>query len=134
MGISELDEPPSPVRSAAGLTSAEVAKAREQWGPNVLEKPVVTPLMLFLRQFANLMPIMLIVAAIISAATTDWADLIIILAMIIINALLGFREEMEAKKALDELTASVKSEVPARRDGNVAPVDVEDRTGNVLVF
>ena len=38
MGISELDEPPSPVRSAAGLTSAEVAKAREQWGPNVLER------------------------------------------------------------------------------------------------
>jgi len=122
-------------RSAAGLTTAEVKAAQEKWGKNVLEKPEISPCQMLIMQFVGMMPVILILAAILSAATGDWADFAIVVIILIINALLGFREQMEAKKALDELTASVSSEVPARRDGEVNPIDVEELVpGDVILI
>eukprot|EP00629_Pelagomonadales_sp_RCC1024_P000254 CAMPEP_0119262516 /NCGR_PEP_ID=MMETSP1329-20130426/2201_1 /TAXON_ID=114041 /ORGANISM="Genus nov. species nov., Strain RCC1024" /LENGTH=954 /DNA_ID=CAMNT_0007262165 /DNA_START=115 /DNA_END=2979 /DNA_ORIENTATION=+ len=122
-------------RSAAGLTSAEVAKATEQYGKNVLEKPEMSLTQMFLGQFVGTMPWMLELAMVLSFAVQDFADGAILLAMILLNAVLGFREQLHAKRALDELTAGVASEVPARRDGAVAPVDVEDLVpGDVILI
>jgi len=78
---------------------------------------------------------MLELAMVLSFAVQDFADGAILLAMILLNAVLGFREQLHAKRALDELTAGVASEVPARRDGAVAPVDVEDLVpGDVILI
>ena len=60
------------------------------------------------------MPVMLEVSCIISAAAGDWPDFFVILAMVLVNAALGFREEMKAKNALAELTNQMESSIPCR--------------------
>eukprot|EP00438_Fugacium_kawagutii_P003143 Skav207118 [mRNA] locus=scaffold156:242495:247259:- [translate_table: standard] len=100
-----------------GLTSEEAKKRMEEYGPN--EIPVVeTPIWkMILSQFVGTMPVMLEVSCVISAAAGDWPDFFVILAMVLVNAALGFREEMKAKNALAELTNQMESSIPCLRDG-----------------
>ena len=60
---------------------------------------------------------MLEVSCIISAAAGDWPDFFVILAMVLVNAALGFREEMKPKNALAELTNQMESSIPCARTG-----------------
>ena len=62
------------------------------------------------------MPVMLEVSCIISAAAGDWPNFFVILAMVLVNAALGFREEMKAKNALAELTNQMESSIPCASD------------------
>merc|ERR1719376_76533 len=102
---------------AIGLTNAQVEKSLARWGPNEIPRPIVKTWVLFARQFIGFMPILMEVAAVISIATLDYTDFGIILALLLINAVIGFREEYHAKKALDELTKKVESEVTVLRNG-----------------
>ncbi|CAJ1341585.1 unnamed protein product, partial [Effrenium voratum] len=72
---------------------------------------------MILSQFVGTMPVMLEVSCLISAAAGDWPDFFVILAMVLVNAALGFREEMKAKNALAELTNQMESSIPCLRDG-----------------
>jgi H+-transporting ATPase len=103
-----------------GLTLEEVEKSLAVHGPN--EIPVeITPLyVLFLRQYMGFMPFLIELAAIISLAVQDYVDFAIVAAMLLINGLLGFREEYHAKKSLDELANKIESEVTVLRDGGKA--------------
>eukprot|EP00435_Cladocopium_sp_Y103_P054673 s391_g17.t2 len=107
-----------------GLTSAEAKKRMEEYGPN--EIPVIeTPIWkMILSQFVGTMPVMLEVSCIISAAAGDWPDFFVILAMVLVNAALGFREEMKAKNALAELTNQMESSIPCLRDGKTESLPV----------
>ncbi|CAK9101015.1 Probable plasma membrane ATPase (PAT2) (Proton pump) [Durusdinium trenchii] len=107
-----------------GLTSAEAAKRIEEYGPN--EIPVIeTPIWkMILSQFVGTMPVMLEVSCVISAAAGDWPDFFVILAMVLVNAALGFREEMKAKNALAELTNQMESSIPCLRDGQTQSLPV----------
>jgi len=107
-----------------GLTSEEAKKRMEEYGPN--EIPVVeTPIWkMILSQFVGTMPVMLEVSCIISAAAGDWPDFFVILAMVLVNAALGFREEMKAKNALAELTNQMESSIPCLRDGKTESLPV----------
>ncbi|CAE7264577.1 patB [Symbiodinium natans] len=100
-----------------GLTSEEAKKRMAEYGPN--EIPTIeTPIWkMILSQFVGTMPVMLEVSCIISAAAGDWPDFFVILAMVLVNAALGFREEMKAKNALEELTNQMESSIPCLRDG-----------------
>lgn len=100
----------------SGLTDAEYAVALEKYGKN--EIPVTeTPLyVLFLRQFVGFLPVLIEVAAIVSLAVEDFVDFGIIIAMLSVNACLGFREEYHAKKSLDEVSGSLESEITVRRN------------------
>ena len=83
-----------------GLTTAQAEELQRTVGFNELPVIKVSKLMLFLTQFTGTMPYMLELAAVISAACTDWADLGIILTMLICNGCLGFREELECLHSL----------------------------------
>merc|ERR1711862_662406 len=87
----------------SGLTDGEVAESREIHGANEIPRHSVPTYMLFIKQFIGLMPILILIAAIVTIAELDYPDFIILICMLLINASLGFREEYEAKKALDEL-------------------------------
>jgi len=100
-----------------GLTSLQVEASLLKWGRNVIPRPDVKTWVLFARQFIGFMPILMEVAAVISIATLDYTDFGIILALLLINACIGFREEYHAKKALDELTKKVESEITVIRNG-----------------
>lgn len=117
-----------------GLKDTEVETAKQQYGKN--EIPVVeTPLyMLFLRQFIGFLPMLIELAALVSLAVGDYTDFGIILAMLIINALLGFREEYHAKKSLDELSNAIDSEVATRRNGETTQLNTKELVPGDIVL
>src|SRR5690349_23993434 len=77
--------------NTAGLTTADVEKRMQQYGPNQLQEKKKRPVwLLFLMQFKDVMIIILMVAAIISAVVGDVKVMIVILVIIMINAIVGF--------------------------------------------
>src|SRR5688572_6643224 len=82
-----------------GLSADEVAKRMQQYGPNQLQEKKKTPVwLLFVMQFKDVMILILLVAAIISAVVGDVKDMVVILIIIIMNAIVGFVQEYRAEK------------------------------------
>ena len=103
----------------AGLTSAEAARRLEQYGPNQLaEKPRATFLQLVLGQLNNFVVILLIVASLISAVLGEWVEAGAILAIVVLNAILGVVQESRAEEALAALKKMAAPEAQAMRDGH----------------
>jgi len=100
-----------------GLTAKEVAEAREKWGWNEIETPSTPLYILFGRQFTGFMSIIILIAAIVAAAVKDFADMVVILVMLLVNASLGFHEEYKCAKSLADLSNSLESEITIRREG-----------------
>ena len=92
--------------SAAGHTEEEAKNLLQKYGENALEeKGKKSVLRVFLEQFADLLVIILIVAAIISMFSGNMESTIVIFAVIILNALLGTVQYVKAEKSLDSLSA-----------------------------
>jgi len=87
-----------------GLSDTEIKKRLEEFGKNqLLEKQGISPLSIFFEQFKNLIIWILIVAALISGFLQEWVDALAIIAIVIINAILGFIQEYRAEKSLAAL-------------------------------
>jgi H+-transporting ATPase len=110
--------------SYVGLTSSQVEASIELHGKNKIPTHIVPTYILFLKQCFGLIPFLIELAAIISIALENYTYFAIIVAMLFVNGLLGFREEYHAKKSLQELSNSIESEVAVIRDGKsrVLPV------------
>ncbi|MBM6774278.1 cation-translocating P-type ATPase [Olsenella profusa] len=119
-----LDELSSSEES--GLTSAEASARLSQYGLNELDKEEKTPLWKrFFEQMADPMVIMLIVAAVVSAVTgmiqgePEWADVVIIMAVVIINSVLGVVQEAKSEQALEALQQMSAAQSKVIRDGKL---------------
>ena len=116
-----------------GISSSEVKIRLETYGPNSLEEKEKTPLWKkFLSQFADAMVMILIGAAILSAVMAvkeggfeGWIDVIVILAIVIINAILGVYQEGKADQAIAALKKMSSPQAKVIRDGvqTVVPSD-----------
>src|SRR5690242_4217820 len=119
-----------------GLTSDEARARLARHGPNVLEeKPARTVLRIVVAQFTDFMILVLIAAAVISAFLGDVTDTLMILAIVIINGIIGAVQEYRSEKAL----AAVKKLAPARalviRDGRQREVHAHEIVpGDVVVL
>ena len=83
----------------SGLSSQEAAKRIHQYGPNQLaEAPPTTIWQLLWEQFNNFVVILLIVAAVISALLGDYVEAGAIIAIVILNAVLGIVQERRAEQ------------------------------------
>jgi Ca2+-transporting ATPase len=92
------------VDSETGLDPDRVAALRESTGYNELAKAAPAPLWRkFARQFADLVIWILIAAAVISGALGEWVDTLAILAIVLLNAVIGFVQEERAGRALAAL-------------------------------
>lgn len=116
-----------------GLSSEEAKKRLEEGGKNKLEEAAKTPLIVrFFQQMADPMIIILIVAAAISgliAATQpdeSFADVIIILFVVVANAVLGVYQENKAEKALEALQEMASATCKVLRDGKIQIIKTED--------
>lgn len=88
-----------------GLTAEESASRIEQYGENELKAQKKSgPLIIFLRQFADVMILVLVGAAIISALIGEIPDTIVIFCIIVLNAVIGFFQEYRAEKAMEALS------------------------------
>ena len=103
-----------------GLTDGEVSKRLEQYGKNALPVDAGTNwVKLVVGQFTDLMVLILIAAAAISLFLGDTKDVIVILAIVILNAILGIYQEYQAERALAALSAMQVPLVRVRRNGEV---------------
>lgn len=126
---------------AAGLTAAEAERRLAEAGKNKLAEGKSESLLhRFLRQLAEPMTVILLVAALISGilAGVEGAfptDVLIILAVVLINAVLGVLQESKAEKALAALQQMAAATSKVLRDGRQVTVHSEDlAVGDVLVL
>lgn len=102
---------------ARGLTEAEAAKRLAQYGQNGLAEHDVSVVERLAHFFWGPIPWMIEVAAVLSAVLGHWADLAIILAMLFINAGVGFWQEFKADNAITLLRRRLALKARVRRDG-----------------
>ena len=107
----------------AGLSAAEVQQRQQKYGPNrIEEQDVKSPWVIFLSQFKEIMVIILIIAAIISALLGEYIDATVILAILVLNAILGFTQEYRAEKSMAALKELAVPVVRTRRDGHIQEI------------
>ncbi|HOA15773.1 MAG TPA: cation-translocating P-type ATPase [Bacillota bacterium] len=107
-----------------GLTEEEADSRAQKYGPNALaEAKRKGTLQRFLDQFRGFLVILLIVAAVVSAAFREFGDAIAILVIVAINAVLGVVQENKAENALEALKRMTNPKARALRSGRVSVVD-----------
>ena len=125
----------------SGLSQAEAADRLAKYGPNKLKEGEKESLISkFLHQLADPMTIILIVAAVISGVTAAYsgegfADVIIILAVVIINAVLGVYQESKAEAAIEALQEIAAATSKVIRDGHQLTIKSEELVpGDIIVL
>ncbi|MDH5736239.1 MAG: HAD-IC family P-type ATPase, partial [Gammaproteobacteria bacterium] len=106
--------------SANGLSQQDAEQKLQKSGPNRL-KPAKkkSPLARFLMQFHNVLIYVLLAAGGITALLGHWVDSGVILAVVILNAIIGFIQEGKAEKALDAIRNMLSHQAMVKRDGKV---------------
>ncbi|MFL7793349.1 MAG: plasma-membrane proton-efflux P-type ATPase [Anaerolineae bacterium] len=103
--------------SPNGLSKVEAEQRLAQDGYNELAEKKANPLLKFLTYFWGPIPWMIEIAAILSLVVRHWADFAIILALLVVNAIVGFWEEFQAGNTIAALKARLAPEAHVRRDG-----------------
>ena len=129
--LAELD-----TRIETGLSAAEVQQRQAKYGRNILPTGEGTNwVQLIVGQFTDLMVIILIAAAVISFFLGDAKDVVVILAIVILNAALGIYQEYRAEQALAALSALQVPLVRIRRDGEVHQISAEELVpGDIVIL
>lgn len=110
-----------------GIPEEEAVKRSQIYGKNELEEGKhKTVLGMFLEQFRNVMVIILLIAAGISAFMHELTDTVIILVVVLINAVLGVMQESKAEKALAALKKMSSPHVKVKRNGEIRQINTED--------
>ena len=125
-----------------GLSEEEVLKRRKENGNNVLqEKKKESIFVKFFKQFNDFMIIILIIASIISALVSkmqgenDYFDSIIIIAIVVLNAVMGVVQEAKAEKSIESLKKMTPQKAKVVRDGKSKEVNAEDLVpGDIIVL
>ena len=128
--------------TVAGLSSPQAQARLEKYGPNKLkegEKP--TLLQRFLAQLKDPMLIILLIAAGVSALTgmlageSEWAEVIIILAVVLLNAILGVFQESKAEAAIEALQTMTAATCKVLRDGKMVILHSDELVpGDVVIL
>lgn len=118
-----------------GLSEDEANNRLDEHGPNKLPSAKQrSALMRFLLQFHNVLIYVLMVAALITALLGHWIDTWVIVAVILINALIGFVQEGKAEKALDNIKKMLSLHATVMRDGIRVDIDAEDLVPGDIVL
>lgn len=109
---------------AHGLTSQEVDERLQRYGSNSLQATAATRwYQVLIRQFTDILILILVVAAIISIAVGELTDAITIFAIVVLNGALGFAQEWKAERALEALRNMLSPSCKVIRDSTEQEVD-----------
>ena len=125
-----------------GLNEEEVVFRRNKYGKNKLDdKPKENLLVKFLKQFNDFMIIILIIASIVSAGISyfqgenDYIDSIIIIAIVILNALMGVVQEAKAEKSIEALQEMTPLKAKVIREGITKEINAEEIVpGDIIIL
>jgi H+-transporting ATPase len=127
--------------SPAGLSQAEAESRLGRYGYNELPEKKVNPILKFLTYFWGPIPIMITIAAVLSGVLRHWPDLGVILTLLVMNAIVGFREEYQAGNAVAALREKLAVRANVRRDGKWSGIPARElvpgdiirlRIGNII--
>ena len=128
--LQKLESP-----EAKGLTSAEAARRLQEFGPNQLqEKARRTFLQMIFEQLRSFVIILLITAAILSAVLGEYIDAGAIIAIVLLNTILGVVQESRAEEALAALQRMAAPDSQALRDGKRVTVPAPQLVPGDIVF
>ena len=122
--------------SASGLSAQEAGQRLAEDGRNELrEGKRISPLKILLGQFESLIIWILIAAGVISGVLGEVVDAMAILAIVVLNAVIGFYQELHAEKSLAALKKMIAPQAKVRRDGNVMAISAAGVVaGDILVL
>ncbi|MDQ2086151.1 cation-transporting P-type ATPase [Herbivorax sp. ANBcel31] len=122
--------------SKNGLSKEEAQIRLEQYGYNKLPEPKKTNLfMRFIIHFHNALIYVLLAAAVITALMDHWIDTWVILAVVIINAIIGFVQEGKAEKALENIKHMLSLKSALYRNGKREEIDAENIVpGDIVIL
>lgn len=116
-----------PGKTTTGLTAAAVVERQAIVGKNRLtEAPPVSVWIRLASQFRDLVIWILIVAAVIAGISGEWVDTVAILAIVILNGLIGFTQEQRAERALASLQKLSSPMARVMRDGTLQQIPAEE--------
>ena len=125
-----------------GLSDITAKKIQEKKGKNKLrDKPKEKLIVKFIKQFKDFMIIILIIASIVSAGmswyegSNDYIDSIIIIAIVILNAIMGVLQEAKAEKSIESLKKMTPQKTKVIREGQEKEINVEDVVpGDIVIL
>ena len=124
------------VSPSVGLNDEQLARARQRYGLNrIPETKARSAFSILLSQFSDFMVIMLLVAAVISGLVGELADTITIIVIVVLNASLGFVQELRAEKAITALKTLAAPNASVKRNGKVVEIPAEELVpGDVVLI
>lgn len=124
------------VDPASGLASSDVNERLLAYGANAIQTIRPRPAWrLLVDQFTSLVIGLLAVAAVVAWATGDHLEATAILAVLVINAIVGFATEWQAGRALDALRQQARTITRVRREGSEKTIDAEELVpGDIVVL
>lgn len=125
-----------------GLTSSQVEERKQKYGKNKLETAKKKNWFLtFLKQFTDIMIILLIVSgaisitfAVINHSQNEIIDAVVIFFIVLLNGITGFVQEFKAEKSMESLKKMTVNECRVLRDGTTVKIKAEDVTVGDVVF
>ncbi len=125
-----------------GLTKEEVEIRQAKYGKNkIKDKPKESFVIKFIKQFNDFMIIILIIASIVSAGISyiqgenDYFDAIIIIAIVILNAIMGVIQEAKAEKSIEALKEMTPPKAKVIREGITKEINAEELVpGDIIIL
>ncbi len=119
-----------------GLSNAEAQRRLQEYGPNEIPDAGRKPwFLILLRQFKSLLIAILFIAAVISWFTGHGVDTYVILAVILINASIGFAQELRAQRAVFSLRSMLQPKARLLRDGTSIMVPASEvAPGDIIIL
>jgi len=118
-----------------GLSESEVKERFDKYGPNNIPRGKKRSWFVrLLMQFHNVLIYVLMAAAVITALMDHWIDTWVILAVVVINALIGFIQEGKAERALESIRQMLSLEAAVMRDGKKQTIDAEELVPGDIVL
>lgn len=117
-----------------GLGDKESARRLAEQGPNELpQAPPLSPWKLFVSQFGSMIVWVLIGAAAIAGFLGEWVDAVAIVAIVVLNAVLGFFQEFRAERSLEALKHLAMATARVVREGHLSSIPAKELvTGDVI--
>ena len=118
-----------------GLSTSEAKARLEVYGSNILEEGTkVTWYKIFARQFTNFLILILFAAAFLSLLIGELTDALTILAIVLLNGILGFVQEWKAEQAISALQRMLSLKCKVVRDGSPEEIDVAELVPGDIVL